>query len=298
MRGASAGPRSLPRPAKDSSAFHTGPAAFKRRSNSRLRLWRQSMTNSGKCGLRALGLLVLALAATCAAAQDDAMPPETEAPAEAAPKPAHSPGRPSQAQAAKPQQEQDPADPSAPSVNAAPAPHWPVNDQPTRAEVVWDSHGLTIDATNSSLQQILKDVSIATGATVEGLNGDERVFGAYGPGQARDVLSQLLQGAGYNVMMIGNQGQGAPRQILLTTRRSNDQSTQARGSANNNSDDDSSDADSADDQNVPMPPPRPGFPGGFPRNPQQRMQQFRQEREQLLNQQQQQQQQQPQNTNP
>jgi hypothetical protein len=49
-----------------------------------------------------------------------------------------------------------------------------------------------------------------------------RIFGAYGPGQPRDVLSQLLEGSGYNVLMIGDQGQGAPRQIVLTPRRSGD----------------------------------------------------------------------------
>ncbi len=96
---------------------------------------------------------------------------------------------------------------------APPQPHWPVNDKPGQANIVWDSHGLRIDATNSSLHQIMKDVATITGTKVEGLGPDERVFGAYGPGLARDVLSQLLQGAGYNVLMIGDQGKGAPRQI-------------------------------------------------------------------------------------
>ena len=49
------------------------------------------------------------------------------------------------------------------------------------------------------------------------MNSDERVFGAYGlRSQARDVLAQLLQGSGYNVIMIGDQGQGTPRQLLLS----------------------------------------------------------------------------------
>ena len=55
--------------------------------------------------------------------------------------------------------------------------------------MVWDSQGLRIEARNSSLQQILNDVSTATGAKVDGLGTDERVFGIYGPGQARDVLA-------------------------------------------------------------------------------------------------------------
>jgi hypothetical protein len=97
-------------------------------------------------------------------------------------------------------------------------PHWPANERPADASVTWDSHGLLITAQNSSLKQILNDVSAATGAKVEGLGADQRIFGAYGPGKARDVLSQLLDGTGYNVLMIGDQGEGTPRQIVLTSR--------------------------------------------------------------------------------
>jgi hypothetical protein len=84
--------------------------------------------------------------------------------------------------------------------------------------VVWDSHGLFIQASNSSLDQILNDVSLKTGAKVEGMGADERIFGIYGPGPARDVLTELLEGSGYNVLMIGDQGQGTPRRIVLSGR--------------------------------------------------------------------------------
>jgi hypothetical protein len=263
------------------------------------------MTFRGTGGIRelraawlaaALGMPLLALHA--ARAQDDTMPPETQAPAAPeqqagqpeTPAQANPRTRPALSQPAKPQ---DQADPSTVAVATPPPPAWPVNEQPAHASVVWDSHGLSIDAANSSLQQILKDVSTATGATIDGLSGDERVFGAYGPGQARDVLSQLLQGAGYNVMLIGDLGHGAPREILLSARRSGtDDAAQPKNS--NNNDDDTADND--DDQPPPQQPPmRPGFPGGFPRSPQQRMEQMQRERQQLL-QQQQQPQPQPNNT--
>jgi hypothetical protein len=104
-----------------------------------------------------------------------------------------------------------PAQPPAP-----PPPNWPINDKPAAANVVWDSHGLRIVADNSSLAQILDDVSTDTGAKVEGMGADQRIFGTYGPGPARDVLSDLLDGAGYNVLMIGDRGQGTPRQIVLS----------------------------------------------------------------------------------
>jgi len=111
---------------------------------------------------------------------------------------------------------------AAPVVSAAPAPpkppDWPANDAPTKASVVWDSHGLSIDAKNSSLRQILDDVAAATGAKVQGIGTDERIFGVYGPGQPRDVLSQLLNGSDYNVLMIGGQGAEPPQEIVLSVR--------------------------------------------------------------------------------
>ena len=75
--------------------------------------------------------------------------------------------------------------------------------------MTWEATGLRINASNSSLQQILNEVSVETGTKVEGLGADQRVYGEYGPGQARDVLSQLLQGSGYNVL---------PPAILATAR--------------------------------------------------------------------------------
>jgi hypothetical protein len=101
---------------------------------------------------------------------------------------------------------------------APPKPDWPINDEPKPASILWNRDELRIDATNSSLQQIMTDVASATGASVDGLAKDERVFGAYGPAPARDVLAQLLQGTGYNIVMVGDQGQGAPRQIILSAR--------------------------------------------------------------------------------
>ena len=177
-------------------------------------------------------------------------------------------------------------------------PDWPANDRPAEASVVWDSHGLRIDAENSSLEQILRDFSTATGAKVDGMAADERVFGSYGPGQARDVLSQLLQGSGYNVIMIGDQGQGAPRQIVLSMRQAGGAQPAANNPANSNDDD-------ADTEEPPPPqagpvPFHPGFPPGGPlRTPQQINMQEQQMREQMMRQQQlQQQQPQPPNNPP
>ncbi len=104
---------------------------------------------------------------------------------------------------------------------AAPAPNWPINAQPHAATVTWEKSQLRIDAANSSLQQILNDIASATGSSVDGASKDERIFGSFGPAPARDVLAQLLQGTGYNVLMIGGQrpGSSAPDHPIHAQRR-------------------------------------------------------------------------------
>jgi hypothetical protein len=181
-----------------------------------------------------------------------------------------------------------------------PMPKWPANDTPSRASVTWDSHGLRIDASNSSLRQILNDVSQETGTKVEGMGSDQRVYGSYGPGQAREVISQLLQGSGYNLLLAGDLGSGAPRQIVLSPRRNGapgSQPTADEAQQETNPDDDIPDNSEAEEpppppqQPVPMQPNpnavRPGFgPNGPIRTPQQVMEEM--QRQQLLQQQQQQ----------
>lgn len=176
----------------------------------------------------------------------------------------------------------------------APAPNWPINDHPAPASIKWDSSGLRIAAANSSLREILADVATATGAKVEGLASDQRVFGDDGPGPLRDVLSQLLQGSGYNILMIGDQGQAIPLQIVLTARHSGSE-TAASPQSPASSEDDSADSD-VDEQPQPMPVPpsiRPGFgPGGPARTPQQIMEDM-QRQQQVQREQQREQQSQP-----
>jgi hypothetical protein len=182
-------------------------------------LWRSSSARvPSSPALWGAALAAVLAGATLLVAQTPAAAPAANAAANPEHKPGHAHTRPN---AAHPQTTPPPVVQPSPTPVAPPEPElpqWPVNDKPAQASVSWDSLGLRIDATNSSLEQILKDVATATGSKVEGLNGDERVFGVYGPGQVRDVLSQLLEGSGYNVVMIGDQGQGVPRRILLTSR--------------------------------------------------------------------------------
>jgi hypothetical protein len=212
-----------------------------------------------------------------------------------APKPVHHrPHRgPTRPPAPKPQ-----AALAAPAPVAPPAPEppkWPANDQPAQPTVVWDSQGLRIDAANSSLQQILNAVTLATGTKVEGLAADERVFGDYGPGQASDVLAELLQGSSYNVMMVGDRGQGTPREILLSARQKGaPHPVQNIRPANDNEEDTEAEEPAPPEPATPSTPTagpsRPGVapgiaPGDAPRTPQEIMQEMQQRQQQLQQQQ-------------
>jgi hypothetical protein len=99
-----------------------------------------------------------------------------------------------------------------------PPPNWPANNKAQPPSVSFNGRDLTIAASNSSLRQILAEVSTATGVKVEGEESDQRIFGSYGPAPARDVLNQLLDGSGYNVLIIGDKGEGTPRQLVLTAK--------------------------------------------------------------------------------
>jgi hypothetical protein len=166
---------------------------------------------------------------------------------------------------------------AAPPPPPPPPPNWPVNDPPQQASVTWSAQGLSIDARNSSLQQILSEISGQTGAKVEGLGKDERVFGIYGPGNPRDVLSQLLEGTGYNVIMAGDGERGAPQQIVLSEK--------PEGGPQPNSP--VSQGDMYEPPLAPYEPtPTTDAPNQVPRTPQQIMQEM-QQRQQMIREQQQ-----------
>ena len=214
--------------------------------------------------VRVSALLVVLMAALYGAPMLSAQSPATagpSAPAVPAHKRAHLHKRSAVALA-------QPLTPPAETPAVAPAPvvpAWPANERPTPASVTWDSHGLRIEAANSSLAQILEDVSTATGTKVEGFDADQRIFGVYGPGPARDVLSQLLQGSGYNVLLVGDQGQGTPREIVLSSRHPGSAPPPANAAPANAGDED------VDTEEQPQPQPgRPAMPPGGPvRTPQQ-----------------------------
>jgi hypothetical protein len=133
------------------------------------------------------------------------------------------------------------------------------------------------------------------GMKVEGLSKDDRIFGNYGPGDPREVLLSLLEGSGYNVLMVGD-NKGAPRELSLS-QRSAANTVASAAAVNNNRQEDEDEIE----QEPPPPQPEPvqnvnqppqGNPAeGVPRNPaeiQQELLRMRQQQQQAPQQPQQQ----------
>jgi hypothetical protein len=74
---------------------------------------------------------------------------------------------------------------------------------------------LDVRADNSSLNQILRDISHQTGMKIVGGVADQRVYGSYGPAPAATVLQTLLDGTGTNILLQENL-MHAPKQLVLT----------------------------------------------------------------------------------
>jgi len=175
-----------------------------------------------------------------------------------------------------------PSAPAAPSTPAAPDAAPSLLQQPAQdAKIVFDNNRLSIHAENSSLAGILHQVASSSGMKVEGLGGDERVFGTFGPGAPRDVIADLLNGTAYNVALIGDLDNGAPRELILTPATHGAAAPAAAPQAN------SDDANDQESQDVPPTPPpdvpqpaatqTPGTPGV--RTPQQLFEQLQRMRQ-------------------
>ncbi len=105
---------------------------------------------------------------------------------------------------------------AAPAPFVPPAPRPPAEQQPRPATVAFSKDELSIDAENSSLMQILDQITRQTGMTVAGLTHDERIYGHYGPAPMASTLTALLDGSGYNFVIIGGGANRPPTKLLLT----------------------------------------------------------------------------------
>ncbi|RXH55636.1 hypothetical protein GRAN_2493 [Granulicella sibirica] len=87
-----------------------------------------------------------------------------------------------------------------------------------KADVDYTGGLLHISANNSSLNQILREVSRLTGMKITGGVAEDRVFGTYGPAPASAVLTSLLDGTSSNVLIVQNAAAG-PAELILTPRK-------------------------------------------------------------------------------
>ena len=111
--------------------------------------------------------------------------------------------------------------PTQPTANFLPAPiaagSVPATNKPHRAQVIFTGGMLEVRADDSSLLQILHDISRKTGMTVDGGVADQHIFGNYGPAAPATVLATLLDGTGTN-MLLRESTNDTPEQLVLTQR--------------------------------------------------------------------------------
>jgi hypothetical protein len=120
----------------------------------------------------------------------------------------------------KPQKQEQPA-PQLPAYTPAPLQPLPLDQVPAVAPKVDFSNGdLTIVAHNSTLSDVLKEVREHTGAELDiPANANERVVADLGPGPARSVLAELLNGTHFNYVMVGSTTDPKAIQSIVLTPR-------------------------------------------------------------------------------
>jgi hypothetical protein len=98
----------------------------------------------------------------------------------------------------------------APATAALPPPAPTTLEQmpATPPKVDFSNGRLTIVAENSTLGDILRAVSIQTGAMLEmSADASERVVTHLGPGPIRDVMATLINGSHFNYVLVGSSAQ-------------------------------------------------------------------------------------------
>lgn len=109
--------------------------------------------------------------------------------------------------------------PATTEIQAVPPSQNPVVVESARpAKVVYAGGLLTVTADNSSLNQILREISRLSNLKITGGVADERVYGLYGPALMPVVLVTLLNGTGSNMFLIQD-ASAAPRELVLTPRQ-------------------------------------------------------------------------------
>jgi hypothetical protein len=101
-------------------------------------------------------------------------------------------------------------------------------------QVSYNNGQLTIVARNSTLGDILRAVHAQTGAAIDiAGNASERVVSTFGPGPAREVLADLLNGSHFNYVMTGSAANAnAVERVILTPKTAPEPQTAAQNQPN------------------------------------------------------------------
>ncbi|HEX6879555.1 MAG TPA: hypothetical protein VF135_04255 [Terriglobales bacterium] len=113
-----------------------------------------------------------------------------------------------------------------------PPPPTPEQQPSVAPQVLYRDGLLTINAPNSTMNDVLAAVRRVTGATIEKppIGGNDRVVATLGPGQPKDVLQALFNGSRYDYIILGPMNHPGGVQRVILTARSN-VGTQAAGSS-------------------------------------------------------------------
>jgi hypothetical protein len=86
-------------------------------------------------------------------------------------------------------------------------------------QVTYENNQLTIVAPNSTLADILRAVRKQTGADIEVPAAPERVVTHLGPGPAREIVAELLNGSRFNYVLLGSPSdQSALTRVVLVAK--------------------------------------------------------------------------------
>ncbi|MGA9642756.1 MAG: hypothetical protein WBQ72_15275 [Terriglobales bacterium] len=141
-----------------------------------------------------------------------------------------------------------------PPLPSGPLSQVPLDQMPAAAPKITYQNGLlTINAQNSTLGEILRQVRSVTGASIDipPGGGNERVVTQLGPGAPRDVLAILLNGSSFNYVMLGSMADPNSVATVLLTPKPSAGGVQTAANVPGN----------AFDQNQ---PPQPMMPGRMP----------------------------------
>ena len=127
---------------------------------------------------------------------------------------------------------QQPSPPPLPSGPQGPVPQIPLDAIPAVApQVTYQDGLLTIVAPNSTLADILRGVRKHTSADIEiPATASERVVTRLGPGPAREVMAELLNGSRFNYILLGSpEDANALVRVVLVAKTGPDTPAPERG---------------------------------------------------------------------